>query len=291
MNADGLRLRARVLATVRGFFEERGYLEVPTAVMVPSGAMEEHLFPLRAEAGQLRTSPEFALKRVVASGLGRVYEIGPCFRGREEGRWHGTEFTMLEWYRVGAGTRELIDETRTLIQRVEAALDAVPLPWREVTVRALFDECCGIDLAQASAADLSDADEGWDEAFFRRWVTDIEPSLTGAVVVTEWPSSQAALAKIRTDGEWPIAERFEVYYRGVELANAFFEVVDSTEQRARFSSANALRMSEGESPHPVDEAFIDAVGRMPTTAGIALGIDRLVAAVAGWDGIARGRVD
>ncbi|TNE89571.1 MAG: EF-P lysine aminoacylase GenX [Deltaproteobacteria bacterium] len=290
MNAAGLRVRARVLATTRAFFATRGYLEVPTPVLVPSAAMEEHLFPLRAEGGLLRTSPEFALKRAVAAGLGRIYEIGPCFRGREDGPWHGTEFLMLEWYRVGAGLRALIDETRELVQAVEQTLGVPAQPWREVTVRELFAEVCGVDLATASASDLSPDDESWDEAFFRRWVTDIEPSLTGAVVVTEWPASQAALAQVRTDGAWPTAQRFEVYYRGVELANAFFELLDSSEQRARFMSANAARLAAGEPPHPVDEDFVQAVGRMPVTAGIALGLDRLVAAVAGWEGIDRGRV-
>jgi lysyl-tRNA synthetase class 2 len=276
VNAEGLRVRARALAVVRSYLEGRGYLEVPTPVLVPSAAMEEHLYPLSADGGLLRTSPEFALKRAIASGLGRIYEIGPCFRGREAGPWHGTEFLMLEWYRVGVGVREVVDETRELVQRVETALGVPHQPWREVTVRELFDEVCEIDLAHATAHDLSEEDDSWDEAFFRRWVTDIEPTLSHAVVVTQWPASQAALAQVRTDGEWPVAERFEVYYRGVELANAFFEVIDADEQRARFMQANAAR--------------IDAVGRMPTTTGIALGIDRLVAAVAGWDGIDTGRI-
>lgn len=291
MDAAGLRVRARVLAATRGFFAERGYLEVPTPVLVPSAAMEEHLHALRADGGLLRTSPEFALKRAVACGLGRIYEIGPCFRGRESGAWHGTEFTMLEWYRAGAGLRDLIDETRDLVQRVEAELGVTPQPWREVSVRELFEEVCEVDLATATAAELSEEEEGWDDAFFRRWVTDIEPSLSHAVVVTDWPASQAALSQVRSDGDWPVAQRFEVYYRGIELANAFFEVIDSREQRARFAAANAARVAAGETPHPLDEAFIDAVGRMPTTAGIALGVDRLVAAVAGWSGIGPGRVE
>ncbi|MCO4748259.1 MAG: EF-P lysine aminoacylase GenX [Proteobacteria bacterium] len=290
MNASGLRTRASVLATTRAFFGDRGYLEVPTPVLVPSAAMEEHLFPLKADGGLLRTSPEFALKRAIASGLGRVYEIGPCFRGREDGPWHGTEFLMLEWYRVGAGLPELIAETRALISACAATLGVEVLPWRQVTVRELFLEVCGLDLATASAAELGASDDTWDEAFFRRWVQDIEPTLTDAVVVTDWPASQAALAQVRTDGEWPTACRFEVYYRGVELANAFFEVIDAREQRHRFMAANVARLAAGEPPHPIDEAFIEAVGRMPTTAGIALGIDRLVAALAGWDGIDPGRV-
>jgi len=287
ISPEGLRARATVLRAVRRWFDDHGYLEVATPVLVPSPAMEEHLHPVQAEGGWLRTSPEFALKRVVAAGLPRIYEIGPCFRDREHGPWHGREFTMLEWYRVGAGPAEVMEEVQAVVKAVAHAVGGpIPNPWRRVTVRDLFREVTGIDLAEASASDLSDHDgDHWDDAFFRRWVEEVEPRLHGAVFVTEWPASQAALAQVRSDGDWPVAERFEVFLNGVELANGFHELLDAHEQRRRFAEANLHRVAAGEEPHPVDEAFIEAVGRMPKVTGIALGLDRLVAALCGWNGI------
>lgn len=291
LDPDGLRARARILGALRRVFADRGYLEVPTPVLVSSPAMEEHLHPVVAGDGFLRTSPEFALKRVLGAGLGRIYEIGPCFRDREHGSWHRREFTMCEWYRVGASLEDLMDEVEQLVSASAEALGAtVPGPWRRITVRDLFREHTGLDLASAAASDLSDADESWDDAFARRWVTDVEPRMTGALHVHDWPASQAALARVRDDGEWPTACRFEVYLGGIELANAFLELTDPVEQRRRFLSSNQARVAAGELPHPIDEALVEAVGRIPRTAGIALGVDRLVAALCGWDGIARGRV-
>lgn len=292
IDAAGLRARGRVLEAVRGWFSAHGYLECPTPALVPSPAMEEHLHAVAAADGWLRTSPEFALKRAVAAGLHRIYEIGPCFRDREWGSWHGREFLMLEWYRAGADLPDLMDE---VVGLVDAAADALavprPGPWRRVTVRELFLEITGVDLATAGVVELGgDRDDGWDDAFFRRWVNDVEPRLTAPLLIEDWPASQAALARVRRDDEWPVACRFEVFLGGVELANAFLELTDPGEQRRRFTSSNAARMAAGEAPHPVDERLIEAVGRMPRTSGIAMGLDRLVAALSGWDGIGRGRI-
>ncbi|MBA2321292.1 MAG: EF-P lysine aminoacylase GenX [Deltaproteobacteria bacterium] len=288
----GLRARARVLHAVRTWFHDHGYLEIPTPALVASAGMETHLHPLSAADGLLRTSPEFALKRVVAAGLPRIYEIGPCFRDRERGGWHGREFTMLEWYRAGAELSDLMDEVKGLVAAAAAALDVpTPDPWRRIDVRALVREVTGIDLATVDAEALGGVNEGWDDAFFRLWVSRVEPTLTDPVFVDEWPASQAALARIVDRPGWPVAGRFEVFLGGVELANAFFELGDATEQRRRFASSNAERMVMGEQPHPVDEAFVEAVGRLPRCAGIALGIDRLVAALCGWQAITPGRVE
>ena len=248
--------------------------------------MEVQLFAVGVGDEFLRTSPEFALKRVVASGLPRVYEIGPCYREREQGDWHRREFTMLEWYRVGANLDDLMAEVRALVGAVAKSMDVEnPSPWEVVTVRELFSEI-GIDLSQASASDLSAIPgESWDDGFFRRWVTEIEPRITGPTFVRDWPASQAALAKVRSDGDWPYAERFEVYHRGVELGNAFLELIDGAEQLRRFVSANTERLAAGESPHPIDRDFVESVSEMPRTAGIAIGIDRLVAGLLGMNGI------
>lgn len=291
IDADGLRARGRVLAALRRWFDAHGYVEVQTPVRVPSAAMEANLFPLEAQGAWLRTSPEFALKRVLAEGLGRVVEIGPCFRGREQGPWHATEFTMIEWYRVGAELGDLMDEVEALVREAAHAVGRPVPSWRRVTVRELVRELAGVDLATATAGDLSHVDSDWDEAFFRLWVDRVEPRLEGALFVTDWPASQAALARVRDDGPWPVACRFEAYLHGVELANAFLELTDPQEQRRRTTAANGQRQSRGEVPHPIDEALLKALGRMPRTAGIAMGFDRLLASVMGWPGIARGRVD
>ncbi|MEZ4319572.1 MAG: amino acid--tRNA ligase-related protein [Myxococcota bacterium] len=289
MNTDGLRARAVVLRALRHWFDDHGYLEVPTPTLVRSAGMEEHLHPLACADGFLRTSPEFALKRVVSAGLPRIYEIGPCFRDREQGTWHGREFTMLEWYRVGAELSDLMAEVEALVSAAAAALGrAAPGPFRRTTIRELF-AADGVDLVTASPREIA-AEDTWDDAFFRRWVERIEPSLTGAVFVEDWPASQAALARVRDDGDWPVAQRFEVFVDGVELANAFLELTDAGEQRHRFHEANALRAEAGEATNPIDAAFVEAVGKMPPTAGIALGVDRLVAVLTGSSGIEAARV-
>ncbi len=286
MTADGLRARALVLRALRRWFDANGYLEVPTPVLVPCPALEEHLHPVRADGGFLRTSPEFALKKALASGLGRVVEIGPCFRDREIGPWHAREFTMCEWYRVGAGLAEGMDEVEELIGVAADALGVPrpgPIPRR--TVRDAFLEFCGVDLARATAEEISGRDEPWDDAFFRRWVTDVEPRL-GTTFLHGWPASQAALARVRNDGAWPVAERFEVYIHGIELANAFLELTDPAELRRRFAESNAARAAAGEEPHPIDHDLLAAVQGIPRTTGVAMGVDRLVAVLAGWSGLA-----
>ena len=282
-----LRARATALGAIRDWFQTRGYLEVMTSSRVPSPAMEEHLYALPSGDRWLRTSPEFALKKVLAAGLPRIYEIGPCWRDREKGPWHATEFTMIEWYRAGADLTDLMDEVESLLAHTARALGVTPPhTWRRTTVRSLFLEHTGSDLAHATVTDLSEADEGWDDAFFRRWVDEVEPRITTPLIVAEWPASQAALAQVRDDGPWPVASRFEVFLGGVELANAFQELTDANEQLRRFASSAAQRVAAGEAPHPVDAELIEAVGRMPRTAGIAMGLDRLVAVQSGWSELA-----
>jgi lysyl-tRNA synthetase class 2 len=235
---------------------------------------------------------------VLAAGLPRIYEIGPCFRGREGGPWHGTEFTMLEWYRAGAELLDLMHDVQELVAvAAEATGRDAPGSWSRWTVRDLVADRTGLDLRdspvgalQAAAHAPDDPKEPWDEAFFRLWLDRVEPTLSGAVFVEDWPASQAALARVRTDGPWPVACRFEAYVNGVELANAFLELTDATELARRFAVSASARTDAGEAPHPVDPALLDATHRMPRTCGIALGVDRLVAAVMGWPGIGPGRV-
>ena len=290
IDAEGLRARARVLAAVRRYLEQNGYLEVPTPVLVPSPGLEEYLFAVSAADGALRTSPEFALKRVVAAGLGRVYEIGPCVRDREWGPWHAREFTMLEWYRAGAEPSDVLSEIAGVVEAAAEALGRSPPEFRTVTWREAMLSATGIDPAAATASDLSADDTGWDDAATRRWVSEVERTLTGGVFVVDWPASQAALARVY-DGEWPIARRFEAYLNGVELANGFFELIDGDALHARFAASASARAAAGEVPHPTDLGFVAATRVLPRATGVALGVDRLVAVLCGWDGIAAGRVD
>ena len=274
-----------MLAALREWFASHGYLEVQTPVLVPSGAMEEHLYPIPAADGALRTSPEFALKRVLGSGVGRIYEIGPCLRDREAGPWHRREFTMCEWYRAGASLADAMDEVEALVAAAASALGQPVPSWRRTTIRDCFLAATGMDPAVSSPMELTGIDEPWDDAFLRRWVSDVEPTLVSPTLVSDWPASQSALARTRDTPQWPVACRFEAYLGGVELANAFFELLDPVELRRRFVASNEARMAEGEPPHPVDEALLDAVGRMPRSSGVAMGVDRLVAVLAGFDGI------
>ena len=256
-----LRARAAVLRALRGWLDHQGYLEVPTPVRVVCGALEEHLETVDAAGRPLRTSPELALKRAIAAGLGRVYEIGPCFRAEEEGVHHSLEFTMLEWYRVGAGTDELMDEVESLIGAAAEALGQRPPAFSRRRVDSL----------------LPDDGPGAADAWFHRWVDAVEPQLTAPTIVWGYPPWQAALARVR-DGR---ADRFEVYLGGIELANAFAEEGDPAELRARQDAANLRRCAAGRAPHPVDDAFYAALPAMPRCAGIALGVDRLVLALTG----------
>jgi len=284
--APALRARAHVLRALRTTLATRGYLEVPTPSIVPAPAMEPFLHPLRIEGGGfLRTSPEFALKRALAAGMGRIYEIGPCFRAREDGPWHRVEFTMCEWYRPGGSLDDLMDEVELLTGAAAAALGQPAPVFARRTVADVFEAATGIDPLTASAADLSDVPESFDDAFARRWVTDVEPTLTEPVFVRDWPPSQAALARVLPSARGPVAKRFEAYLGGVELANAFLELIDGPELRRRFEAANAIRAMSGEPAHPVDESLLIAVGRMPPTSGIAMGVDRLLAALCSADGL------
>lgn len=286
----GLRARARVLRAMRDWFDQQGYLEVPSPVLVPSPAMEPTLVALEAADGYLRTSPEFALKRVVASGLGRVYEIGSCFRDDEHGRWHRREFLMCEWYRVGGHLDDLQQEVEDLVGVCADALERPRPTFQRWTVQQAFEHATGLNPFACRAQELSPEDATWDDAFFRRWVADVEPALPPAVFLRDWPASQAALARVVQTPAGLRAQRFEAYLNGIELANAFDELRDGAEQRQRCVESRAVQERQGQRPHPIDEAFLDAVDRLPKAVGIALGVDRLVATLMGWDNIGPGRV-
>jgi lysyl-tRNA synthetase class 2 len=268
VSADRLLQRASIVSAIRSWMAARGYREVHTPVIVPSAAFEEHLEAVAVGAAFLHTSPELAMKRVLAQGLCRIYQIVPTFREEEVGVHHSREFTMLEWYRVGAGTAELMDDVEDLFAACARSVGRHLGPFRRVAVSSLQDPSLA------------------PEAWFRRWVEVVEPSLTGPVLVHGYPAWQAALARVRG----PVADRFEVYLDGVELGNAFAEETDARALEERLDASNAARRAAGRAPHPKDAAFFDAVARMPRTAGIAVGLDRLAMALTGAASIAEVQV-
>lgn len=300
-----LQLRARLYALVRAFFAERKVLEVETPILSAAGNTEPNIesfsthFNGHVDAGArerwLRTSPEFPLKRLLASGVGDCYELGRVFRNGEAGGRHNPEFGMLEWYRVGWDHRRLMHET---VELVEAAL-AMQGRRAEVLVvgyRQLFIDELGLDPAHAPDDDLRVplADQGiapdgltrddWLDLLLTHKLQPRFP-LNRITVVHDYPASQCALAKLRA-GDPPLAERFELYLGRYELANGYHELNDAAEQRARFERDNARRSERGQRDIPLDENLLAVLGAMPDCAGVALGIERLLMCLAGTDAIA-----
>jgi lysyl-tRNA synthetase class 2 len=281
-----LALRAMLLGSIRRFFEERGFVEVETPAIVPSPGLDVHLaaFEVRAWRGEavgwLATSPEYQMKRLLSAGAERIFQLCRSYRAEEQGRHHEREFTMLEWYRANASSDDLIRDTEELVAFVANALDQpapeVQPPWQRLTVDEALQFHANVDLD----ALLND-----EEQFFRVWAEEVQPRLGNErpVVVTDWPSSMASLAKLKPNG---MADRFEAFFRGVELCNGFGELTDAAEQRRRFEQDQAERRAAGAPVYPIDERFLDDLERgMPESGGNALGVDRLLMLLLGADSI------
>jgi lysyl-tRNA synthetase class 2 len=294
-----LEARANIVREIRAWFEGQGFLEVSTPARVRSPGQEVHLDAIAAgqsegEAHWLITSPEYHLKRLVASGLPRIFEIAKCWRADESGPHHRTEFTMLEWYRAGAPLESLAADCEALVAvavraagRDPAALGLVA-PFARATVRELFDRHAGIALAGDETAESLRAAAlaagvavgtatAWDDVFYQAFLDRIDPVLarSGPTFVFDWPAPLGALARPKP-GDPGVVERFELYAGGLELANAFGELTDPVEQRRRFEEEARVRAARGKAVYPIDEALLEALPRMPPTAGIALGLDRLI---------------
>ena len=317
-----LRRRAALLRAVRTFFEARGFLEVqtPCAVSIPGEEVHLRAFETRREYPDgtpdtplwLRTSPEFAMKRLLASGSGAIFQIGPVWRNGEAGPLHAPEFTMLEWYRPGQAFDGLLDETEALVRAVlpprvtrrgtTVSLDGA---FERLTIAEAFRRHAGgLDIL----ADPGDADalagragttrrgdpegwqEDWEDLFFRLLLERVEPAIgrDRPTFLTHWPAAQAALA--RRDPDDPrVALRVELYACGVELANAFDELTDAAEQRTRFVADRARRATlAGRPPQtwPLDERLLAALAHLPPCCGAALGFDRLALLAAGANSLA-----
>ncbi|HTL37112.1 MAG TPA: EF-P lysine aminoacylase EpmA [Kofleriaceae bacterium] len=294
---DHLQARARALATLREVFAARGFLEVETPLLVPSPGLEIHLEAVRVGAGYLITSPEYQMKRLLAAGFERIYQVCKCFRANEHGAQHSSEFTMVEWYRAFAGIDAIIEDTEQLVHAVcgdharvgDRRIDVRP-PWQRMTVRAAMERFAGVRVdgaetaaelvAEVRRARIEVADgTAWDDAFFAAFLARVEPAIAAldhALVLEDWPAPLAALAR-RKDGDPKTALRFEAYIGGIELANAFDELTDSVEQRARFGDDQRIRAERGKPVYPLDEKLLAALAEgLPPSAGIALGFDRLV---------------
>jgi lysyl-tRNA synthetase class 2 len=279
-----LVLRERTLRAVRRFFQESGFLEVSTPLVNPVVIPEEHIHQVETEAGFLLPSPEIHMKRFLAAGYDKVFQIGPCFRRGERGSHHLPEFTMLEWYRAHEDYRALADDCEQLLlavsqdlfgrARIEYQGEPIDLdpPWQRITVQEAF-------LAHAGWDPLGEEES---ERFEQDLTEKVVPGLDKGrpVFLLDFPAYEASLA--RTKPEDPrAAERVELFAGGLELANGFSELTDREEQRRRFEETNQRRAAAGEKPFPLPEKFLAFLSHVPASAGIALGIDRLVMLLAG----------
>jgi len=287
LRAHNLRQRAELTNVVRRFFEERDFLEVETPVLVPSPGLDLHLDAFAvSETRFLSTSPEYQMKRLLAEGFERIYQITRAFRRGEIGQRHNPEFTILEFYRAHADVERIMTDTAELTERVTGG--EVRLGDRRIDTRAPFDRMTVCEAYQrfagVSPSETLAMAEHDEDRFFRLLVDHVEPriaELDRALFLTEYPSSQASLAR-KKPADPAVAERFELYVAGVELCNGFGELVDPVEQRQRLLRDQQQRSLRGLPVYPIDERFLAALERgMPPSAGNAVGLDRLIALACG----------
>ncbi len=270
-------------------------MEVETPVLCAAGAVDEHLDPIPvtlrlpgAPRRYLVTSPEHPMKRLLAAGSGPIYQITRVFRDGERGRLHNPEFTMLEWYRPGFDHTALMDEVEQLVCDVLGRTG----PFERITYREAFERVLGLDphtapLEQLAERARRDVDNDRDGLLNELLATKIEPTLgvTTPTFLTDYPASQASSGRIRA-GDPAVAERFELYVNGLELANGYHELLDATEQARRYDDANRRREAAGREPLPMDDHLLAALrAGLPASAGVALGVDRLVMAAIGASSI------
>ena len=288
--SKALALRAQVTRDAQEFFASRGFLQVETPALVPCPGLDVHLDAFETKtshaARYLATSPEYQMKRLLGDGYNRIFQISKVFRRGELGARHNPEFTMLEWYRAPGTQADTMSDTEQLVARVtsgrvllgQRAVCTLP-PFERLPLRVAFERFASI--GEAEFFEMADSDE---DTFFRILVDEVEPAIAEfnrAVFLTEYPSTQASLA--RKDPRDPrVAERYELYVAGLELCNGFGELTDADEQRTRFEADQHERRARGLDVYPLDEKFLSALERgLPACSGNALGLDRLAALVAG----------
>jgi len=273
-----------MIQAMRRFFIDSGYLELETPILIPTPAPECHIDAVRAGDAYLHTSPELCMKRMLAAGYPRIFQITKCFRSGERGRLHLPEFTMLEWYRCGTDYLGLMEECETMLLSVFETLEmkgeirygshrvSLRSPWKRMTVLEAFERHSPVSFHEALASDR------FDEITVR--AIEPEMGIDRPAFLMDYPASLAALARLKPSDP-RFAERFELYIAGMELANGFSELNDEKEQRLRFDQENRKRVAQGKRAYPTPERFLRALGHMPQASGIAVGIDRLVMLLTG----------
>ncbi len=274
-----LYLRATIIAAIRSFFSSRHFLEVDTPHLIPANAPEEYIDPQKSGDSYLHTSPEICMKRLLCRGHERIFQICRCWRRDERGSRHVPEFAMLEWYRRDSDYHQLMEDCQELLCWIAAACGKVDgLDYQGLRLEPCREaERIRVRDAYVRFADRDMATAVREGSFDELMVTRIEPALPPQipVMLMDYPAEMAALARLKP-GDGAVAERFELYLGGLELANGFSELNDPHEQRERFLEANVVRVKAGLSPLPLPEAFLRELALLPPSAGIALGIDRLV---------------
>ena len=291
-----LKYRARICQQIRAFFDASGCLEVTTPLLSRSSNTDVHIESVIAEESgrqyYLQTSPEFAMKRLLAAGSGSIYQICPAFRSGDVGRKHNPEFTLLEWYRVGFDYQKLMQEVEQLI----GCLIGNRPEFRRVRYHDLFSHYLDLDISRLNLDEMrmhtrqripgtETGSFSFNDCLNLLLSICIEPQMKGFEFVYDYPASQASLARINPHKP-EVAERFELFFDGMELANGFSELTDATIQRQRFIADNNQRKMNGQAEIPVDEAFLAALDAgLPECAGVALGLDRLIMVLAKRDNI------
>ena len=264
-------VRSRLLRSIRTFFYDHDFLEVDTPVRIPSPALEDYIDAIPAGNQFLRTSPELHMKRLVAAGFEKIFQIGPCFRSGEYGERHRPEFSMLEWYETGTDYLGILKFTEAMLKQASLdqniRTDYFQQSWEQMTVADAFKKYSGKDVQEVIESGN----------FEETLCFEVEPHLGKEMplFLIDYPSSMAALSRKKKSNP-ELAERWEIYIDGVEIANAYSELTDAAEQRQRFEETASLRKREGREVYDLDEDFLKALENgLPDCGGIALGIDRL----------------
>ncbi len=271
-----LQLRAEIIQALRSFFIDKGYLEVDTPLRLPCLIPEVNIEPVASGDCFFQTSPELCMKRLLAAGHTKIFQICKCFRKHERGSLHLPEFTMLEWYRSASNYRDLMDDCQDLLCFLAEQMAFLDLSdwlvksagdWEYLSVAEAFERYASLSVVQALEEDK------FDELL----VSEIEPHLGRGrpTVFFDYPAALGSLARLK-DEDSSLAERFELYIDGVELANGFSELTDADEQRRRFDKERKLCRTQGREPGPMPEKFLTDLEQLESAAGIALGVDRLV---------------
>lgn len=301
-----LAVRSEIIRAIREFFWSQNFIEIEAPIAVACPGQEPHLSPvsltLHDETGTdyrvaLHTSPEYAMKKMLAAGFEKIFYLGKCFRDYESfGGTHNPEFTLLEWYRAGGTMWTLMEDVEELFLHLLQMQKRLEIrDWRKISMRELWKEYAVVDLNQYLTAEslrelclkkgyAPKEDEPYEDLFYRIFLNEVEPKLTGGVMIYHYPRAMAALAKL-SDEDPRYAERVEVYVNGLELANGFSELTDPEEQMKRLMEEQEQRKQSDKQIFPIDIEFIEAVGAMPSSAGIALGVDRLVMLLTGCENI------